>query len=122
MESKYPFLHVISICLKIVSVIVVLAGISIMVVILAKSTSPQSTITSSDAIHGLELMIASIIAGIIIYAYAELIDCFVDIELNTRATEFNTRLKKDSVKNSITEKQRQIAELQAQVAEELKKQ
>ena len=58
MESKYPFLHVISICLKIVSVIVVLAGISIMVVILAKSTSPQSTITSSDAIHGLELMIA----------------------------------------------------------------
>ena len=117
MGSKYPFLHLISIVLKVFSFIIMIAGVWFCVVILSKANSSESIITNSEVIYALAGMVASVIVGIIIYAYAELIDCFVDIELNTRATEFNTRPKKDS----ITEKQRQIAELQAQVAEELKK-
>ena len=119
MESKYPVLHVISIFLKVISIIIIVAGIGGgIALVAAASTSHSSILTFGSGIVGVAEIVVAFIIGILLYARAELLDCFVDIELNTRATALNTRPKKDS----IVEKQRQIAVLQAQVAEELKKQ
>ncbi len=46
-------------------------------------------------------MIIAFIIGILVYARAELIDCFISIELNTRATYVNTKPEIDVIKDSI---------------------
>ena len=123
MESNYTGLHAISVVLKVLSIIIVVAGVGIGIGLFgASSTSSMSILVWGGGILWIVEIIVAFIVGIGFYAYGELIDCFISIESNTRATYINTKPNKDNIKNSITEKQSQIAELQAQVAEELKKQ
>ena len=101
MESKYTVLHFLSVCLKVFSIIIVGAGIGIgIALVAASSTSSLSILKWGSGIFGAVEIVVVFIVGILIYANAELIDCFVDIEANTRGTYYNTKPKKIALKTA----------------------
>jgi phosphoenolpyruvate-protein kinase (PTS system EI component) len=103
MERKYPVLHVISIFLKVISIIIIIARIvGGLALVAGASTSHSLILTFGSGIVGVVGMVVAFIIGMLLYARAELLDCFVDIEFNTIGTYYNTKPKKiASLKNNV---------------------
>jgi len=96
MHKRYSDLFVVSVLLKCISLIVIIAGIVVPFM--------WSVIRGGAEPISIALAIAIIVGGlavsIIIYAFADLIVCIMDIELNTRATESVTKATEPDTKTT----------------------
>jgi hypothetical protein len=86
---RYYALRIISIFLRILAVIVLIAGI-----VISAYMYSQGNRDSTSKYLLTAGIIGSIAGGIIIFANGELIKLFIDVEANTRATELNTKRRK----------------------------
>jgi phage shock protein PspC (stress-responsive transcriptional regulator) len=83
-KTKYFALRTISVFLKILAIIVVIGGLA---------SSYQVYRDTSSVLTTIAVIIGALVACVVIWAHAELIILFIDIEANTRSTEINTKHK-----------------------------
>jgi formate hydrogenlyase subunit 3/multisubunit Na+/H+ antiporter MnhD subunit len=105
MNKRYPSLRFVAIFLKIIGAAIIIFGVGFCLWSIV-----ESDWTQLSRIYAIAGIVGSVLVGVLLYALGELTYCIMDIEANTRA----------NIKgSSITEKQRQIARLQSEIAEEL---
>jgi hypothetical protein len=105
MEKRYPALHTISVLLKVISVLIIaLSAIFLIISIMEKggmiyfSDFESLPIIALLSLPGsLFLFLVALIAALILWAYADLLVCLMDIEVNTREAAFNTKRNKVSI-------------------------
>ena len=92
MQKRYPALHIISLLFKVLSVVTIILGITLMVVVLTQGENylsftslPQIFGTSLLTLGAVPILLFSLVAALILWGVAELLVCIVDIENNTRA-------------------------------------
>ncbi|MEQ4490037.1 MAG: hypothetical protein AAC990_06755 [Dehalococcoides mccartyi] len=87
MRSRYPALQIIIIVLKILAVLITLTGIVISIGIMVGASIISFDIATSFGVFaGIMGILGSLITGVLIFASAELMQCLIDIERNTRKT------------------------------------
>jgi hypothetical protein len=112
--KKYPALLIIASFLRIIGVIIIIAGLFFMLfTILNPSIELYPTVFHFSLLTSVAIFVCTFIWGVILYAMGDFFRCVIDIEFNTRIHE--------SPFDSITAKQRKIVELQSQIAEDLKR-
>jgi hypothetical protein len=93
-KSRYPALQLVIKVIKILAILITLAGIIASTTIMAGDGLIHiDSATAFSVFAGMLGILASLLQGILIYATAELLQCFIDIERNTRKTThlLNTR-------------------------------
>jgi hypothetical protein len=80
--NKYPALSMIASLLKTVSILLILFGIGISLWFVLQADSEGLSL-----IIGIGGIVASIVAGLILYAMSDFFRCVMDIEANTRLKE-----------------------------------
>ena len=106
MNKKYQALSIVAGFLRIIGALTVIIGIGLSLWLLVESD--RSQLWRIYAIGGI---VGSVLVGVAVYGFGELISCVIDIEANTRA---------NIKRSSIADKQREIARLQSEISEELK--
>ncbi|AAW40154.1 MAG: hypothetical protein QQM50_05280 [Dehalococcoides mccartyi] len=87
MRSRYPVLQFIIIVLKILAVLIALAGLVMSIYVMTGQSVTFFEIASSFSVFaGIMGILGSLITGVLIFASAELMQCLIDIERNTRKT------------------------------------
>jgi hypothetical protein len=97
-EKKYGALRIIATVLKIVGLLVLLFGVIGGILAVADGASIKQT----NPEHGLDLLrtglvglISAIVGAICLWAWAELIKLFIDVEENTRKTHILLERERD---------------------------
>ena len=83
-KTKYYALRTISVFLKILAIIILIGGLASSYILYRDTSSVLTTIG---------IIIGALVACVVIWAHAELIILFIDVEANTRATKINTTPK-----------------------------
>ncbi len=98
-NSKYSALRIISVIFKVLAVLAVIVAVIVALVSLASTASYGA----SGLMGGFGFAVISLLYGaflaLYLFAIAEFILVFLDIEENTRLTEENTRQTNDLLRN-----------------------
>ena len=90
MQKRYPALHIISLLFKVLAVVTIVVGITLIVIVLSQGGTmsvtffPQVFGSSLLTLGVVPIILFSLVAALILWGIAEILVCVVDIENNTR--------------------------------------
>jgi Na+-transporting methylmalonyl-CoA/oxaloacetate decarboxylase gamma subunit len=88
MHKRYPALHIISLMLKVLSVVTIIIGIFLIIVMLSSNDAvsglPQIFGSPLVTLGVVPVILFTLISALVLWGIAELIICLIDIEKNTR--------------------------------------